>query len=134
MIALLARRLVLAGLVFAALAAPAAAAPRDELLRYIPDDIGFCLLVQDLRGHAAQVLASPFGQAFGKSALAAAIVGSKEWKQLADAEQFFKKHLGVGWADLRDDIFGDAFAFAYRPGPPGKPEQEQGLFLLRARE
>src|SRR5262249_32431304 len=32
-----------------------------------------------------------------------------------------------------DDILGDAIVFAYRPGPPGKPEQEQGVILLRAR-
>ena len=38
------------------------------------------------------------------------------------------------WAQLRDDILGDALVLAYRPGPPGKPEQEQGLILVHARD
>src|SRR5207247_3290697 len=37
-----------------------AAAPRDELLRFVPADVGFCLVLQDLRGPAADLLASPF--------------------------------------------------------------------------
>jgi Protein of unknown function (DUF3352) len=45
-----------------------------------------------------------------------------------------KETLGVGWAQLRDDILGDALVLAYRPGPPGKPDQEQGILLLRARD
>lgn len=117
-----------------ALAAPAVAAPRDELLRFVPDDVGFCLVVQDLRGQSAQVMDSPFGKAFAKSPLASAIVGSKEWAQVQEVESYLKKHLNIGWAEIRDDLLGDAFVFAYRPGPPGKPEQEQGMFLVRARE
>ena len=38
----------------------ARAAPRDELLRLVPDDVAFCLVVQDLRGHAEALSASPF--------------------------------------------------------------------------
>ena len=34
---------------------------------------------------------------------------------------------------MRDEVLGDAVVFAYRPGPPDKPEQEQGLMLLRGR-
>src|SRR5207244_3829581 len=30
-------------------------------------------------------------------------------------------------------VLGETLVCAYRPGPPGKPEEEQGLFLLRAR-
>ena len=30
--------------------------------------------------------------------------------------------------------YGDVVVFAYRPGPPGQPEREQGLALLRARD
>ena len=36
-------------------------------------------------------------------------------------------------SQLRDDILGDAIVAAYRPGPPGKPDEEQGILLLRAR-
>src|SRR5262249_853361 len=38
------------------------------------------------------------------------------------------------WRQLRDDILGEAVVFAYRGGPPGKPEQEEGLVLGRARD
>src|SRR5262249_29166756 len=31
-------------------------------------------------------------------------------------------------------LFGDAVVFAYRPGPPGQPEREQGLALVRVRD
>jgi hypothetical protein len=122
-------------ILLAAAAAPTArAAPRDELLRFVPDDVGFCLVVQDLRKHSGDVFASPFAQAFAKSPLAAKLAAAAEWKQLSDVEKYLKEHLGVGWKEVREDLLGDAFVFAYRPGPPDKPEQEQGAFLLRARD
>ena len=113
--------------------APAPASPRDELLRFVGEDVGFCLIVQNLRDQLRDLTASPFGQSWPKSVMGQGLVGSAEWKQLLLAEQSLKKLLGIGWPELRDDLLGDAFAFAYRPGPPGKPQQEQGLFLLRAR-
>jgi hypothetical protein len=112
----------------------APAAPRDELLRFVPEEAGFCLVVQDLRGQLRELAGSPFGQQWKKSVLGQGVTTSTEWKQLHDVEQHLKKHLGLGWAELRDDLLGDAFVFAFRPGPPGKPEQDQGLFLLRARD
>ena len=27
-----------------------------------------------------------------------------------------RQHLGIGWAELRDDLLGDAVVLAYRPG------------------
>ena len=126
-------RPLLAALTAVLIAAPLpAAAPRDELLRYVPADAGFCLVVQGLRDKLADVQASPMVKGWAK--LAPALAATEEWKQLAEAEAYLKKHLGVGWSDLRDDLLGDAFALAYRPGPAGKPEQEQGLFLVRARD
>ncbi len=111
----------------------ASAAGRDELLRFVPAEAGFCLVVQDLREHLREVEGSPLARQWARSVLGQALARAPEWKQLLLVEKHFKKHLGVGWTDLRDDLLGDAFVFAYRPGPPGKPEQEQGLFLLRAR-
>lgn len=125
-------RCLLAALAVALTAAPLTASPRDELLRYVPPDVGFCLVVQGLRDRLAEVQGSPMGKHV--AAMLPALAGADEWKQLADAEAYLKKHLGVGWADMRDDLLGDAFAFAYRPGPADKPEQEQGLFLVRARD
>lgn len=115
------------------LAAPApATSPRDELLRLVPDDVGFCLVVQDLRGKAADLLASPFARDWAK--LSPGLAAAEEWEQLATVEGYLKKHLGVTWADLRDEILGDAFVLAYRSAHGEKTDPDQGLFLVRARD
>ena len=120
--------------VLVALAAPLqAASPRDELLRFVPDDVGFCFVMQDLRVHAADLAASPFIEQLRTSPAGAAFRASNEIKQLDKVDKYLRQALGVGWEQLRDDVLGDAVVFAYRPGPPGKPEQEQGLVLLRGR-
>jgi hypothetical protein len=110
-----------------------AASPADELLRFVPIDVTFCAVARDLRGHSANLLASPFWREFKKTNLAVTLARSAELAQVEKAEKFFENHLGLSFAQLRDDILGDAVVLAYRSGPPGKPEQEQGLLLVRAR-
>jgi hypothetical protein len=110
-----------------------AATPREELLRLVPDSVGFCLVVQDLRGHAATLQNSPFLEQLSQSPFAVKIRKSDDLKKLERFESTMKEKIGLDWAKLRDDILGDALVLAYRPGPPGKPEQEQGVMLLRAR-
>ena len=110
-----------------------AASPRDELLRFVPEDVGFCFVMQDLRAHAADLADSPFVEQIRQSPIGVALRGSQELKQLDRVDKTLRQQLGVGWDRLRDDVFGDAIVFAYRPGPPGKPDQEQGLILVRAR-
>lgn len=118
-----------------ALAAPVcAAAPRDELLRFVPDDVAFCFVLQDLRVHAADLADSPFVAQVRQSPLGLALQASAELAQLDKADRDLRKTLGVGFDQIRDDLLGDAVVFAYRPGPPGKPEQEQGFVLVRARD
>ena len=121
----------------AALLAPAAAlaadSPRDELLRFVPDDVGFCFVLQDLRVHAAELADSPFVEQLRKSPLGAALQKSKELGQLDQIDARLRLSFGAGFDQLRDDLLGDAVVFAYRPGPPDKPDQEQGLILVRAR-
>jgi hypothetical protein len=124
----------LALVLLAALAVPAAAAPRDELLRLVPDDVGFCLLLQDLRGHAAALRDSPFIEQVRASALGEMLRGAKEIKRLDAVEDKLRQHLDIDWTRLREDILGDALVLAYKPGPPGKEDAEQGLVLVRARE
>jgi hypothetical protein len=110
-----------------------AATPREELLRLVPDSVGFCLVVQDLRGHAAALEASPFLEQLRQSPFVVKMRNSDKWKKLGDLESEMKEKLGLDGKRLRDDIFGDAVVFAYRPGSPGQPQQEQGVMLLRAR-
>jgi hypothetical protein len=111
-----------------------ASTPRDNLLRLVPEDVGFCLVIQDLRQHSDSFLRSPFVKKFLESPIGKAISDAPEQKKLAEFEAHLKLGLGVTWAQLRDDIFGEAVVFAYRPGSPGKEEQEQGLMLLHARD
>ena len=113
--------------------AAAAESPRDELLRFVPEDMGFCFVMQDLRVHAADLAASPFAEQLRQSQAWAALWASPELKQLEQLDKVIQQQLGVSWERLRDDIFGDAIVLAYRPGPPGKADQEQGLVLVRAR-
>lgn len=110
----------------------AAASPRNELLRYVPEDVGFCLVVQDLRGRLRDLAASPFAERWAKTAVAKRIVASPEWQQLRQVEQYLSKHLGVPFEDVRNDILGHAVVLAFRPGPPGSPDKDQGLLLVRA--
>lgn len=124
------RRLVFALLLIAGAATPASAAPRDELLRLVPEDAGFCLVVSDLRGLAK----SPFLERFQASPLGKGLAKSPEWAKLLQAEKQVKANLGADFAQLRDDILGDTVVFVYRPGPPEKLDQEQGLFLTWARD
>lgn len=111
-----------------------AATPAEELLRLVPDDVGFCVVLQDLRGHTTALLQSEFVKRFRASPFALELAKDKEFQKLARVEEHLQKHLQVNWTQLRDEVFGDAVVFAYRPGPPGKPEEDQDLSLIRARD
>ncbi len=114
-------------------AASPAAGPREELLRLVPDSVGFCVVIQDLRGHADALRDSPFLQQLSQSPVGVKIRAGDDVKKLDRIESKMREKLGFDWKRLREDILGDALVLAYRPGPPGKPEQEQGVLLLRAR-
>src|SRR5262249_40265395 len=107
---------------------------RDELLALVPPDVGFCVAVTDLRGHAEKLRRSPLVQKIRESPLVRALRTSPEALQLAQVEAELQQRLGVSVTQLRDEVLGDAVVFAYRPGPPGQPDQEQGVVLLRARD
>src|SRR5438874_1561010 len=110
-----------------------AAKPRDEVLRLVPDDVGFCFLIQDLRGHARAFLESPFFARLRSSALGRELAASPHAQKLAEVEKHLKKSLDLSWQTLCDDILGDAVVFAFRVNRDG-PEEEQGLIVLRARD
>jgi len=111
-----------------------AATARDELLRLVPEDVGFCLVLEGIREHGIALANSPFVNQFRTSLLGARIRNAPETQKLTELDRFLQRYLELDASQLRDDILGDALVLAYRPGPPGKPEEEQGLFLLRARD
>ena len=114
------------------LAGPLPASPRDALLRYVPPEAGFVAVATDLPRHAAALGASPFAALVAKGPLGKAAKG-KEWAEILKAAELVRGLVKLSWAEIAEVVPGEAAAFVYRPGPPGKPEQEQGLFLLRSR-
>jgi hypothetical protein len=120
----------------AGIAAPALAAPlpADELLRYVPRDVTFCMVLRDLRSHREALNNSPFADHLRRSPLGKALTASPQFASLLKTEQSLEKMLGVSLEKVRDEVLSESMVFAYRQGPPGKPEQEQGLVLLRAKE
>jgi hypothetical protein len=104
---------------------------RDELLRLVPKDTAICLVVHDLRGHS-QHLAAWYDR-LQRSPLGKGLVEAPEFRKLARFEDDLKTLLNFDWPRLRDDILGDAVVFAYRSGPPDRPQDEEGLLLLQAR-
>src|SRR6266516_2077527 len=86
-----------------AAAPPGPTRPRDELLRFVREDVGFCLVIQDMRAHAANLARSPFAQHFRRSAVGKALAGSAELRKLEEVDKRLAKQVGLGWAGLRDD-------------------------------
>jgi hypothetical protein len=105
---------------------------RDELLRLVPDDVGFCLLLEDLRGHTARLLESPFVKQFEKSAMGELLKADPDWRKFQTGREQLEGLFGIDWPKLRDDIIGDAVVVAVRPGSKGN--DDKGLVLLRARD
>lgn len=127
-------RLLLASLLAVLTVTPLAAqTPREELLRLAPEDAGFCLVVSDLRTHAEAWQKLSWWKHFQSSPLVQAILNSPELGQLARIQAELKRRLDIDWPTLRDEVLGDAFVLSYKPPQPGKPETEQGLFLLKTR-
>jgi hypothetical protein len=100
----------------------------------VPEDVGFCLVIEDLRDHGRGLLESPFFKQFCTSPVGSRIIAAQETEKLSKVDKFLQKYLKINSATLRDEILGDALVVAYRPGPPANPEREQGLFLIRARD
>jgi hypothetical protein len=109
------------------------AAPRDDLLRVVPNDYTFCVLVQNLRDEGKGQGGS-FLTRLAESPLVKQLQQTPEAKKVNQVIETLLNELGVTLEQLRDDILGDAAVFAYRKGPPGQPEKEDGLILLHARD
>src|SRR5258708_12088251 len=90
-----------------------AATPREELLRLVPDDVAFCVVLQDLRGHAARFQKSPFLEQFQKSALPKPLEDSKDLKKLLFLDNLLEKNLGISPHKLLEELFAHAQRFPY---------------------
>src|SRR5262249_32059951 len=94
----------------------------------------FCLVLQDLRTHQAMLCRAPFWSEFLASPVGVKLLHASEAQKLTAVEEHLKRQFQIDWPRLRDQVLGDAVVFAYRPGPPGQSDQEQGLFLVWARD
>lgn len=119
---------------FCILAPATFAGPREDVLRVVPDDAGFCLLVTELRDTLDRVQRSPFAQHFAKSTLGRELLAQVKGNGLDVLDRHLRGAFQTSWAEFRDEIAGDAFALAFMPGPDGKAESDSGLFALRARD
>jgi hypothetical protein len=122
-----------ATILFVLKAQPAKAAPPcDELLRLVPSDAGFVIVIQDVRGHFDRIGKSPFAK------LCKATLPSKadaaELKQLAELDEMVKREIGTDLSKLRDDVIGDAVVLVWRPGPPDKTDADEGVVLVHPRD
>ncbi|MBX7103197.1 MAG: hypothetical protein K1X57_03905 [Gemmataceae bacterium] len=110
------------------------ATPRDELLRLVPADAGFVVVVTDLRGHSNQLAASPFLKKWRESPMGQRALASPALQQLNEINQSLRRDVGADAVELRNEVLGDAIVLIWRPGPPGKPEMDDSLILVRPRD
>ena len=74
-----------------------AGTPRDDLLRLVPEDVGFCLVIQDLRGHSESFLRSPFAKKLWESPTGTGVVAAAS-TYLIDGVQYVS--VAVGWGGV----------------------------------
>jgi hypothetical protein len=103
------------------------------LLRLAPPDAGFVLVAQNWRQQFADLNQSPVLARLGATPFGQALRASPEARRLAEFDEQLRANLNVSWAQLRDEILGDALVLAYTPGPLGHPEAEAGLLLIHLR-
>jgi hypothetical protein len=99
----------------------------------VPGDYTFCVVVQNLRDQGKPGSGS-FLQRFGESPLFKQLQQAPEAQKVQQVLDTLFKELGVTPEQLRDDILGDALVFAFRKGPAGQPEKDDGLIMLHARD
>ncbi len=128
------RPAILAVVALAIWAAPAVAGPRDELLRVAPPDSALVILIQNARDHARNVSESPFAEWLPTTTVGKKILAAAELKQVREAVGNIATQLGTTPQAVLDDIFGDAVAFAFSPAPPGRPNEERAVILIRPRK
>jgi hypothetical protein len=110
------------------------AAPRDELLRLVPNDYTFCVVLNDLRSLAKGDGDSSFLKGFAESPLLKQFQQSPEAQKIQGVFDTLLKDLGVSPEEFAKEILGDCVVFAYRKGPPGQPDKDDGLILVHARD
>jgi hypothetical protein len=106
----------------------------DDLLHLAPPNAGAVLVVQDLRGHAAEFARSSFARQL------AALPAAKKWRESDAFRQFTRARGEIESAlksdlpSIRDDLLGEVFVLVIQPGAGDDPTQARGLLLSRVRD
>jgi hypothetical protein len=124
--------LLLTGLASARGAEPAQAT--RDLLGLLPPDVGVVLNIEDLRGHAHELLGSRLAEDFTKLPAVKAWLDSEKFEQFETARDHIEGLLQASLTEIRDQVLGDAVVVALRlPGePPLDSARAQGVLLLKA--
>ena len=112
----------------------AAAPPRDEVLRLAPPDAALVALVQNARDHLDDIAKSPFAAWLPTTAFGKQVLGQANPKFIDLALSTVLGPLEITLPELREDVFGDAVAFAYSPAPDADPKAERAVILIRPRK
>ena len=110
-----------------------AGSPRDEVVRLIPSDMTFVILLQNLGDKTKALNDSPFFKQLEKLPLGKLLLNSRNPAETKAIEQLFKD-FEVTREQLVFDLLGDAVVFAYRDHPQDKQMTPQGMVLLQARD
>jgi hypothetical protein len=89
-------------------------------------------VVQDFRGTSTRLLDSPFAEWLPKSSFGKALRAGGELDKVRAAAKAIATQLDMTAEEVRDDVFGDAVAFAYLP--PRNGVEESAVFLLLPRK
>lgn len=97
-----------------------------KLLSLVSDDVTFCLTLQDLRDNVSK--------AGGIDTILKKIANPDDLKMIQALQDDLLKPLGITSTQLIEDLIGDSVVLAFKQGPPNKPEDEDGIFLVHARD
>jgi hypothetical protein len=117
-----------------ATATAAAGGPADGLLRLVPGDSVATLAVEDFRGRAREVIASPLYASLLRLPTVRTWIASGAFTRAERASREVQRALGVSLETIRDEILGDAVVLSFQAGPDGQPDRARGLLLAKPRD
>ncbi len=97
-----------------------------KLLSLVSDDVTFCVAVQGLRDNVTK--------GGGLDAVLKKLTNPDDVKMLQELQEMLLKPLGLTSKQVIEDLLGDSVVVAFKQGPPDKPEQEDGIILVHARD
>lgn len=111
-----------------------AAQPRDELLRIVPEDTTFTLLIQNLAEKSKALDESPFMKELDKTPLGKILLRTHDPETEKQIGQLLAD-FGLTPEQLVFDLFGDAVVLAFRDRDETKKDATEAMvFMLHARD